>query len=99
MIVFLFFKDNRLWHFLQILSLGDNLYKMSKPTFWEKWEKYFKMSFTEITVIPKDTFSEEILFCCEYHKYECKEGVWITSENLNVFIIQDENLMIFTEKK
>ena len=24
---------------MQIVPLGDNLHKMSKPVFWEKWEK------------------------------------------------------------
>ena len=28
--------------------LGENLDKMSIPIFWEKQEKYFKMSFAEI---------------------------------------------------
>ena len=29
---------------MQIVSLGDNLHEMSNPVFWEKKEKYFKMS-------------------------------------------------------
>ena len=29
---------------MQIVSYGDNLHEMSKPVFWEKYEKYFKMS-------------------------------------------------------
>ena len=33
MIVFLFFPENRLLHFMQIVSLGDNLHEMSKPIF------------------------------------------------------------------
>ena len=33
--------QNRLWHFMQIISLGDNLHEMSKSIFWKK--KYFKM--------------------------------------------------------
>ena len=32
---------------MQIVSLGDNLHEMSYPVFWEKWEKYFKMSSAE----------------------------------------------------
>ena len=27
---------------------GDNLYELSKPIFWEKWEKQFNMSSAEI---------------------------------------------------
>ena len=30
---FLFFPENRLWHFMQIVSIGDNLHEMSKPVF------------------------------------------------------------------
>ena len=29
---------------MQIVSWGDNLHEMSYPVFWEKQEKYFKMS-------------------------------------------------------
>ena len=29
---------------MQIVSYGDNLHVTSKPVFWEKSEKYFKMS-------------------------------------------------------
>ena len=30
-----------------ISSLGDNLHVLSYPVFWEKYEKYFKMSSAE----------------------------------------------------
>ena len=33
---FLFFPENKIWHFMQIVSLGDNLHEMSNPVFWEK---------------------------------------------------------------
>ena len=40
-ICFLFFSENRIWHFMQIVSSGDNLHEMSNPFFFcEKWEKY-----------------------------------------------------------
>ena len=29
------------------LSIGDNLHEMTKPVFWEKQEKYFKLSSAE----------------------------------------------------
>ena len=32
-IVFLFFPENRIWYFMQIVSSGDNLYEMSNPVF------------------------------------------------------------------
>ena len=35
-IFFLFFSENKIWHFIQIVSIGDNLHEMSKPVFWEK---------------------------------------------------------------
>ena len=41
-IFFLFFPENRLWHFMQIVSY--NLHEMPNPIFWEK---YFKMSSAE----------------------------------------------------
>ena len=33
LIVFLFFLDNRIWDFMQIVSIGDNLHEMSNPVF------------------------------------------------------------------
>ena len=36
MIFFLFSPENRIWHFMQIVSLGDNLQESSYPVFWEK---------------------------------------------------------------
>ena len=50
MIVFLFFPENRVWHFEHIVSIGDNLHELSKPSFCEKKkrkEKYFNMSSDE----------------------------------------------------
>ena len=35
-IFFLFFAENRFWHFIQIASNGDNLYEMSNSVFWVK---------------------------------------------------------------
>ena len=48
MMLFLFFPENRFWHFMQIVSYGDNLHGMSNPVFWEKYEKYFRLSSAEI---------------------------------------------------
>ena len=31
MIFFLFFPENRIWHFIQIFSKGDNLHEVSNP--------------------------------------------------------------------
>ena len=38
-IFFLFFSENRIRHFLQIVSNGDNLHAMSLPVFWGKIRK------------------------------------------------------------
>ena len=35
-VFFLFFPENRIWYFMQIVSPGDILHEMSKPVFWEK---------------------------------------------------------------
>ena len=35
-IFLLFFLENRIWHFMQIVSLGDNLHDVSNPVFLEK---------------------------------------------------------------
>ena len=40
----IFFLENRVCHFMQIVSLGDTLHEMLIPVFWNKSEKYFKMS-------------------------------------------------------
>ena len=32
----LYFLENRIWHFMQIVSNGDNLHEMSNPDFWKK---------------------------------------------------------------
>ena len=32
-IFFLFLTENRIWHFMQIVSIGDNLHEMSGPVF------------------------------------------------------------------
>ena len=31
MAFFLFFLESRIWHFMQIVSLGDNLHEVSNP--------------------------------------------------------------------
>ena len=36
MLFFLCFSENRIWHFMQIVSNGDNLHRLSNPVFWEK---------------------------------------------------------------
>ena len=29
-----------IWHFMQIVSIEDNLHEMSNPVFWKKEEQY-----------------------------------------------------------
>ena len=35
-IFFLFFLENRIWNFMQIVSKGHNLHEISNPIFYEK---------------------------------------------------------------
>ena len=35
---FLFFQENKIWYFMQIVSFRDNLQKMSNFIFWGKWD-------------------------------------------------------------
>ena len=46
-ILLIFTKIIRLWYFIQIVCLEDDLHEISKPVFWEKQEKYLKMSSAE----------------------------------------------------
>ena len=34
----IFLPENRIWHFMQSVSLGDNLHEMSKPT--DSWHQF-----------------------------------------------------------
>ena len=43
MIFFLDFPENRICHFMQIVSSGDNLHEMSKPFSEKSKKKYFIM--------------------------------------------------------
>ena len=38
-ILFLFFPENRIWHFMQTVSIGDNLHEISNPVFCQKKKK------------------------------------------------------------
>ena len=33
------FSENMIWHFIQIVSIGDNLYEMTNLVSWEKKNK------------------------------------------------------------
>ena len=35
-IIFLFFRENRIWRFMQIVSNVDSLHEISNSVFWEK---------------------------------------------------------------
>ena len=41
-------QENRLWHFMQIVSSWGSLQEMSKPVFWESKKKYCKTLSVEI---------------------------------------------------
>ena len=42
-IFFKFSPENRLWHFMQIVSLEDFAHHLWKPIFWENWEIYLTL--------------------------------------------------------
>ena len=47
-IFFLFFPENRIWCFMQTVSIGDSVDEMSNWVFWKKYKKkYLKMSSAE----------------------------------------------------
>ena len=46
--VFLILQENRIWLFMQIVSLGYNLHDMSNALFGKKQEKKIKLSSREI---------------------------------------------------
>ena len=50
-IFFLFFPENRIWHFIHILSNGKNLYEISNPVFWKNKKNISKCHLLKI--IPK----------------------------------------------
>ena len=41
--IFFLFSPERIWHFLQIVSIRDNLHELSKPIFWDKIRKLFQI--------------------------------------------------------
>ena len=44
---FIFFPKHRIWHYMQIVSNGDNLHEMLNPVSGKKKKKYFNMSSAE----------------------------------------------------
>ena len=52
-----FFPENRVWHFMQAVSVGDSMHEMSNPVFWNKSEKYFKTLFVDFF----------LLWLCNWH--------------------------------
>ena len=50
LVIFFFISpENRIWHFMQIVSAGDYLHEMSNPVSWKKYEKYFLSSAENVT--------------------------------------------------
>ena len=79
MTVYLFFPENRIWYFMQMVSIGDNLHKLSKLVFWEN-KKNIKMSsadFLASVLNVKQLRSESVCSCklqfaeCLFPKYFC----------------------------
>ena len=75
MIYFLYFLENRLWHFMQIVSRGDNLLEMSKHVFKWKLKTNVKMVSAEILTQQcwalntiRDTRKRSLCHLCEQRK-------------------------------
>ena len=69
------FSGNRLWHPLQIVSLGDNLHELSMSVFWVKINKkqnIMKMSAAVIAqrVVKADIFNaaDSLIMLIQYFK-------------------------------
>ena len=61
-IFFLFFSEDRIWHFIQTILNGDNLREISNPVFWEKLEKYHQ--FVVCCIGPESSKSQSIMQNC-----------------------------------
>ena len=46
-IFFLFFLENKIWYFMQIVSLGENLLEMANPIFCENKKNIIGLSSPE----------------------------------------------------
>ena len=73
----IFFPENRIWHFMQIVSTGDNLHEMSDPVFWKKKIKEsISLAYAELAKIVvrlnnaglcKSTFICQLRWYCSIH--------------------------------
>ena len=50
--LFLFFPENRLWHFIQSVSWGDTLHEMWKSIFWGKKKKKYVIDLSSAKILP-----------------------------------------------
>ena len=58
-----FFSENRVWHFMQAVSLGNSLHEMSKPVFLNKSKIYFKMSAVDFYFFDRAIGMRNYYFC------------------------------------
>ena len=63
---FLFFPENGVWHFMQIVSLGDNLCETSKPISWfvcveVLWPSQSNGVMSSMVSLPHHTFTGQAL--------------------------------------
>ena len=70
---FFFFSENMVWRFMQTVSLGDSLHEMLNPVFWNKSEKYFKISsfffFASATGMCNYYFYKHLMKYCRGESY------------------------------
>ena len=57
---FLFIPDKRIWHFMQIVSNGDNLHEMSDPVFWKNIINLLSAEFAQRVVMVKEVWNKNI---------------------------------------
>ena len=94
----LIFPENRIWHFMQIVSWGDNLHELSKPTFWQKikifqndvcWDIYSRVLSVKISALTYRKYLHSSFFIrtelsAVQHIWFIIRNIDFTSENLTV---------------
>ena len=61
LMIFFFFSENKVRHFMQTVSLGDSLHEMSILVFWIKSDKYFKLLSVDFFSLTVQLTSNEVL--------------------------------------
>ena len=86
---FLFFPENWIWQFLQIISIRDTLHDISNPVSWEKKKKKKKNSKCHLlTILPR-----VLSVTLHYQNWIVWENfrwkVWINGKKKNYFLVSN----------